>query len=336
MRLARRPMAGALLVTAMLSVILGPEEASAEQITCDERAYPLFPEILDEPPLVPSPFMADDGREIVTCLTRDGNYLLVPVTIENGEPLDYRSNQWWGKGRQLDIDFADFPALARTGLHSEVELDQTLAITGVPIAEITRNGHPEAYSTAGFMADGEGIVSVLKEDNELVRRLGLTHPRCTRPLFHVFNVIQCVRKDSERGNVAGILYGGRTVHLRFWGHKGWQESIFADEILGYWEIEIQRALDQEEKFFLASRYAHLTEDEMARLTGKLTCIHTGEMVPYYIMRYGFYEGHTSYRADPLAIACIFGLRSIPEIELAFEGSLYETLTASFIEEDTGE
>ena len=22
------------------------------------------------------------------------------------------------------------------------------------------------------------------------------------------------------------------------------------------------------------------------------------MVPYYVMRYGFYEGHTGYRADP--------------------------------------
>ena len=37
-------------------------------------------------------------------------------------------------------------------------------------------------------------------------------------------------------------------------------------------------------------------------------------VPFYIMRYGFYEGHTSYRADPIAIACIFGLRSLQQIE----------------------
>jgi len=46
------------------------------------------------------------------------------------------------------------------------------------------------------------------------------------------------------------------------------------------------------------------------------------MLPYYIMRYGFYEGHTDYRADPIAIAFIFGMRSLEEIEAAFEGRLY--------------
>jgi hypothetical protein len=53
------------------------------------------------------------------------------------------------------------------------------------------------------------------------------------------------------------------------------------------------------------------------------------MVPYYIMRYGFYEGHTDYRADPIAIAWIFGLRNIEQIEAAFDGGLYETLTQYF-------
>jgi len=53
------------------------------------------------------------------------------------------------------------------------------------------------------------------------------------------------------------------------------------------------------------------------------------MLPYYIMRYGFYEGHTDYRADPIAIAFIFGMRSLEEIEAAFEGRLYEVLTQHF-------
>jgi len=47
------------------------------------------------------------------------------------------------------------------------------------------------------------------------------------------------------------------------------------------------------------------------------------------MRYGFYEGHTSYRADPIAIAFIFGLRSLEEIEELFQGKLYKTLTEHF-------
>jgi hypothetical protein len=68
---------------------------------------------------------------------------------------------------------------------------------------------------------------------------------------------------------------------------------------------------------------------MAQLLKKLSHIHTGEMVPYYIMRYGFYEGHTDYRADPVAISFIFGLRSIQEIEAAFKGNLNKALTEHF-------
>ncbi|MCK4306367.1 MAG: hypothetical protein KAY24_19150, partial [Candidatus Eisenbacteria sp.] len=77
--------------------------------------------------------ITEDGREIVTYFSLDGRYFLVPVTVENGESLDYSNNQLWGKGRQLEADSLDFPALGRTGLHSEAELEQTETITGVPV-----------------------------------------------------------------------------------------------------------------------------------------------------------------------------------------------------------
>jgi hypothetical protein len=69
--------------------------------------------------------------------------------------------------------------------------------------------------------------------------------------------------------------------------------------------------------------------QLIELEEKLTTIHFNEMVPYYLMRYGFYEGHTDYRADPIAIAYIFGLKSIEEIEHFFPGNLYQTLTQHF-------
>ena len=53
---------------------------------------------------------------------------------------------------------------------------------------------------------------------------------------------------------------------------------------------------------------------------------------YYIQRYGFYEGHTDYRADPLAIAFILGLKSLPEIEQAFPGRLRDALARHFTEQ----
>jgi len=53
------------------------------------------------------------------------------------------------------------------------------------------------------------------------------------------------------------------------------------------------------------------------------------MAPYYIMRYGFYEGHTGWRADPIVIAFIFGMKDLEEIDAAFDGKLYDALTKHF-------
>lgn len=53
------------------------------------------------------------------------------------------------------------------------------------------------------------------------------------------------------------------------------------------------------------------------------------MHPQYIMRYGFYEGHTYWRTDPVAIAFIFSLKDLEEMEEAFPTKLYEILTGHF-------
>jgi len=74
------------------------------------------------------------------------------------------------------------------------------------------------------------------------------------------------------------------------------------------------SLTDSETALLKKEYPNLTESQMQELIRQLTYIHTGEMVPYYIMRYGFYEGHTSYRADPIVVAFMFGLRTLDEIE----------------------
>jgi hypothetical protein len=44
------------------------------------------------------------------------------------------------------------------------------------------------------------------------------------------------------------------------------------------------------------------------------------------------ETYTDYRVDPIAIAFIFGLGSLNEIEAAFPGKLYEILTMHFAEQ----
>jgi HEAT repeat protein len=308
------------------------EKKHPKKIYCGQKEYLCYPATLDTKPDIPSPHTTLDSIEVVTAFTKDGKYALIPVTVENGKPLNYKQNQW-GKGRQLQIDAGDFPVLARTGLHLEAELNRTKMITGRSIVEIAELGRPGRSSGAGFMSDDEDIISVLKDDNHLVEQLGLRHPRMAGPLFRIWNMIL---KDVELRRLGRfwepfeyILYKGKKVCVKAEGTKGWQESLFEDEILGKFQIEIWREPDQNEKAFLREKYPDLTNDQMAAMLKKLSHIYSGEMVPYYIMRYGFYEGHTDYRADPVAIAWIFGLRSLEQIEATFPGRLEEVLTRHF-------
>ena len=187
------------------------------------------------------------------------------------------------------------------------------------------------------MAADEDIISVLKGDNRLVSAMKLTHRELARPLFHVWNMIGT---DLDLGrwnmaehrwkNIQSVLYHGKTVLLNAGDTKGVQLSIFADGFdNGSFWIEISRDLEAGEKAFLAAKYGHLTLEQRDVMVKRLSSIRTGEMEPHYIMWYGFYEGHTDWRTDPLAIAFIFGLRSLEELEKAFPGRLYEVLTKHF-------
>jgi len=69
-----------------------------------------------------------------------------------------------------------------TGLHSEIELDQTKTITGKSIAEITAIARPGQYSSAGFISQDEDIISALKGDNRLVKQMGLMHRQIVTPM----------------------------------------------------------------------------------------------------------------------------------------------------------
>ncbi len=303
-----------------------------EKIYCGQKEYLCYPATLETKPNIPSPYTTLDGIEIVTALTKDGKYALIPVTVENGEPLNYKQNQW-GKGRQLQVDAVDFTALARTGLHSEKELRRTKIITGRSVVEITELGRPGRSSGAGFMNDDEDIISVIKGDNSLVKQLGLKHPQTAKPLFHIWNMILTDVELNRLGrfwdHFEYILYNEQKVFVKGEGSRGWQESIFDDEILGMFQFEIWREPNKDEKAFLREKYPDLTKDQMTALLKKLSYIHTGEMAPYYIMRYGFYEGHTEYRTEPIAISWIFGLKSLVQIEASFPGKLDRVLTEHF-------
>lgn len=315
-----------------VSASVHSQESQNLQVTYGRVTYPLYEETLDARPDIPSPYTAEDGTEIITVLMKEQRFALISVTVENGEPLHYskRTGSVLGKDRQLHVDSGDFPTLGKTGLHSESQLDERKMITGYPVDVITYIGRPGRFSYAGFMAEDEDIISVLKGDDRLVRRLGLTHPQMARPFYHVWNIIL---KEIELDkwarfwdNIPAIYYNGGKVLLKAIGSKGWQGSIFQDEIQGMFDISVQKELTQDERSFLKKHYAHLNGQQFEELEQTLSIINFSEMAPYYIMRYGFYEGHTDYRTDPVAIAFVFGFKTLEQIEDTFKGKLYRTLT----------
>jgi len=308
--------------------------ANPAVITIEGQPLSVYPAILtNAPPRLPSPGVSQEGHEYLLVRTAAGHKAIAVVTVENGPRNLQYGTEKIGKGDQLKVDGADFPTLAATGLHAEAELDRTKTITGKAVEEITRIGRPAASSGIGFLAADEDLLSVLKGDNDLVARLGFKHPDLARPLFHVWNLLLRQYALGKLGrfkdDVGSFWYGGKEVRLRSERTKGFQESIFNDEIKGAFDIEIWRDLDPDELRLVKERYAHLSATDREALVRRLTRLRTGEMEPYYIMRYGFYEGHTEYRVDPIAIAVTFSLKPLAEIDQVFDGKLDRVLTNHF-------
>lgn len=307
--------------------------ASQATVTIHGQPFPLYPATLPTMPNLPSPGTNEQGGEYLLVRTAAGAPALVLVTVTNG-PLELRYGQERiGKGEQLKVNGHDFPILAATGLHATTELERTRTITGKRVEEINRSGRPGQASGTGFLAEDEDVLSVLKGDNELVKTLGLRHPDLARPLFQIWNLLLREYELGKFGrfkeDIVGVWYRGREIGLRTQRTKGFQESIFNDEIKGAFDIELWRELDPDERKCLDKAYAHLSVSDREAMIGRLIRLRTGEMVPYYIMRYGFYEGHTAYRVDPIALATLFGLKPLPEIDRDFQGKLDRVLTAHF-------
>ncbi|MEN8229249.1 MAG: hypothetical protein ABFS38_13910 [Bacteroidota bacterium] len=300
----------------------------------DTGTIPIFPFLLNEIPVQVSPALSWDGRELVLVKTGDGKFAWIDATAENGDTLNYKKSMQ-GKGNQVIADKADFPEFASLGIHSEEKIRNTKSITGKSVSRITVDGRPGGSSGAGFMETDETILSVIFSDNQMVQKLGLKHPDLARPLLHLWNISNTMERynehtpQEEKVHFQSLIYGGKEIGIKISGGRGWQESIFNDEILGRYHLEAWRDLDPGEEEFLEEHYGTLPKNELEELRRMISTLHTGEMVPYYINRYGFYEGHTDFRAEPLSIAFIFGIRSLEEIHQASGGDLSGYLTRHF-------
>lgn len=292
----------------------------------DPVKFVLYPEVQDIKPDLPSPFKTKEGKEYVIAETKMNKYAIVEVTLTNTREIC----------KQLVIDSIDFPHLAKTGLHSEIELNKTKTITGRTLDVITSLAQPTALSQAGFLAADEDIISVLKGDNHIVKKMGLTHPQMAAPLFHVLNMMDTDlalnrwnMAKHQWENIHHFWYHGKQVYVEVEDTKGGQKSIFDDHIKGGFFIKLWRPFSNKETMELEACYSHLTPDALDQLKKSISSINIGEMEPQYIMRYGFYEGHTYWRADPIAISFIFGLKSLEELNQIFKGKLYQVFIQHF-------
>lgn len=308
-----------LRIVVILTVLSFYSNGGAQDIELYPQKYKTIPDI-------PSPSKLKNGTEVIISLNTMGEYSVLPVTQEKGEIYSclYDFN---GKGDQTWIAEADFPSLRKTGLHSEEELNKKTMITGRSIEVINFISKPNRFSYAGFLAEDEDIISVLKGDNKIVKSMGMVHSQMAKPMFHVWNTI--LANYFEEKDTATIYYNSNLVRFNRKWCNGYQESIFHDEIEGRHSIHIWRELSKEEIKYLKVKYNKLTEPQLKILIAILTHLYVSEMTPFYIMRYGFYEGHTSYRADPIAIAVVFGLRSIKDIDVSFNNDLYNILNQHF-------
>jgi hypothetical protein len=132
-------------------------------------------------------------------------------------------------------------------------------------------------------------------------------------------------------NIQYFFYNKHKVFVKAEDTKGGQLSIFDDDIEGAFYINLWREFENNELAYLNEKYGHLSETEFNAMKILLSTINTGEMEPQYIMRYGFYEGHTFWRTDPISISFIFGIKSLQEIDTSFGGELYTVLTTHFVE-----
>jgi hypothetical protein len=294
----------------------------------DSIPFIVYPEVMDTIPNLPSPFTTRNGGEFVVAVTKENKYAIIDVTLSNDRDIC----------PQLIVDSIDFPHLARTGLHSVERLNNIQAITGRSLSKITELARPNGLSQAGFMAHDEHIIAVLKGDNQMVQSLGLKHPQLAKPLFHVLNMMDIDLSLNRWNmnhhrweNIQYFYYNQEKVYVEAEDTKGGQKSIFNDDIQGGFYIKLWRAFNSEEVQYLNEVYGYLSESELNELKQKLRTINTGEIQPQYIMRYGFYEGHTFWRTDPIAISFIFGLKSLEELDKLFEKRLLEVLTCHFVE-----
>jgi hypothetical protein len=177
-------------------------------------------------------------------------------------------------------------------VNSDDSIRQLTTLTGLTIAEIEDRARPchcskwQDCSVDGFLGENEGFITRLLEDNLFVRQKQLTHQKIAKPLF----ILATMNKDychiaQETGDfkTGQCLLNKITFSVSINCTNGYQESIFNDHLRSSCIVNAVKMPQRQ----------NLSFDQV--------------LLPNYIDRYGFYEGHTIYRVAPQTIIDFFEL-----------------------------
>ena len=138
---------------------------------------------------------------------------------------------------------------------------------------------PGQYSQAGFLAQGEDLVEVLKEDKRIVDALGVSFE----------NLANWLEQSIKTGETSETIINGQRLRIKRIGTRGMQSPPLPG-LPGssgmYWITNVATG----ESFGTAT-----------------------EMHPDLIRLYGFFEGHTGFRTDPVVMYAVYTGRKVADV-----------------------
>lgn len=141
------------------------------------------------------------------------------------------------------------------------------------IEELEAKMLPGKLSDSGFLAPGESLAKVISDDNETLKRLGITHQQIADRLQ---GIIGKANNPENRGSMEVDINGEFTVRLV--AFAGYQECPFGDR--------------------------PQNDDPLGNMTVLITNKRTGQqlglgsLLIHLIRDHHFFEGHTGHRLDP--------------------------------------
>jgi hypothetical protein len=160
-------------------------------------------------------------------------------------------------------------------------------------AELVKNLRPRASSRAGFLGETEDLREVIEADNQTLIKAGVTHEQIA---------------DKLTTLIEKLRYHRHSRSLHHGGGYSTSDPLVIDGIqltsihwMGYQHCPIchSRGVKMTRDLMSDCDYTMLSADQELRFS---------ELIPHLIADHHFFEGYTSYRADPSALIEILQIK----------------------------